>query len=1012
MPLHCRICQRVNPDDALFCHHDGVALDGARSHGGPIAVGARAFPMPFVFPSGRTCHSFDELAIACDTLWDEARDMLTQGFLGGFLAGVGRADLAGAARQAARNPDVDRGLDELLDKLPSAARIPARLFAEPTDLSLGRLTRAQPYHFKLHLENQGGGLLHGSITPVNTPWLALGDAHSAGPKLFQCRHDLDVPVHVVPHALRAGDRPLEGRLVIESSGGSAAVVIRAECPIVPFPEGALAGARTPRQLAEKAHKSPRDAAALFEKGAVAAWYENNGWTYPVQGPSTHGLGAVQQYFEALGLVTPPKVVVTPLSVELRGAPGASLEASLTVATGEKRPVWAAAVSGAPWLHAGKARLSGRSARIPLSVPSVPALPGETLRGAVQVTANGNQQFRVEVTLAISGTPGAGHGNNGAPDRVQVLDIRQALATPAGGGEVPWFLSAGAAAAPAPPPRQASPTSVPRPAPPMELPPRPARASVGTPLVEVVTPARAAPAPVPVPAPVPAPVVPQRAQSTMKMPAPVPAPTYAPAPPAEAPPGDWLKHLIAPGVIALLLLGVLLHDLVLKDKPEPEPFQFVGGPGEGGVVLAPVDPDPYLAAYFHDEPLPKAVTDREPTLAQPTMRFGLTVVRGDERDRGKRLTFSHIGITSNACLRVDGREVLFGSPKVSGAPRWVGDMAQPLGKDAQGRDRVGTRSVWLLNEYGVQVTQEVEVVPSDLLPGEKKRRLDTCLVTYTIENKDSQPHKVGLRFLLDTYIGGNDGVPFAIPGADKLIDTQADLRENKVPDFIQAQEHNDVERPGTVAKVQFRVGKKLEVPGRVTLGGWPDSGLKRHPKRPQPKADGLATKWDVPVVDIRELHDSGLFLLEDGKQKKPPPDSAVTMYWYDDDLATGQKRTVGFAYGLGRVSISEGGTGGSKLALTVGGRQVKKEELTVVALVQNPSEGEKLTLELSEGLKLVGGGDETQAVPPVPAEAARKVSPVTWKVKADQPGDYTIEVRSSKGPVVRQSVTIRDKGLYD
>ena len=32
------------------------------------------------------------------------------------------------------------------------------------------------------------------------------------------------------------------------------------------------------------------------------------------------------------------------------------------------------------------------------------LPGETLSGQVQVTANGNQRFTVEVTLTIAGRP--------------------------------------------------------------------------------------------------------------------------------------------------------------------------------------------------------------------------------------------------------------------------------------------------------------------------------------------------------------------------------------------------------------------------------------------------------------------------------------------------------------------------------------------------------------------------------------------------------------------------------
>ena len=44
----------------------------------------------------------------------------------------------------------------------------------------------------------------------------------------------------------------------------------ANVPIQEFPEGCLAGARTPRELAEKAKRYPKEAGALFASGAVAA----------------------------------------------------------------------------------------------------------------------------------------------------------------------------------------------------------------------------------------------------------------------------------------------------------------------------------------------------------------------------------------------------------------------------------------------------------------------------------------------------------------------------------------------------------------------------------------------------------------------------------------------------------------------------------------------------------------------------------------------------------------------
>src|SRR5262249_47918997 len=67
------------------------------------------------------------------------------------------------------------------------------------------------------------------------------------------------------------------------------------------------------------------------------------------------------------------------------------------------PVYAHGASNQPWLEVGRPHLNGRVASIPLVVPSVPALPGETLTAKVLVRANGNQRFVVPVTLVVGTT---------------------------------------------------------------------------------------------------------------------------------------------------------------------------------------------------------------------------------------------------------------------------------------------------------------------------------------------------------------------------------------------------------------------------------------------------------------------------------------------------------------------------------------------------------------------------------------------------------------------------------
>ena len=78
-----------------------------------------------------------------------------------------------------------------------------------------------------------------------------------------------------------------------------------------------------------------------------------------------------------------------------------------------------------------------------------------------------------------------------------------------------------------------------------------------------------------------------------------------------------------------------------------------------------------------------------------------------------------------------------------------------------------------------------------------------------------PHKVGLRVMLDTFIGANDGVPFTIPGKPGFVDTKADFGEKQIPDYIEAVENpDDPKNPGTVARLGLT---DLQLPS-VDTGG--------------------------------------------------------------------------------------------------------------------------------------------------------------------------------------------------
>jgi hypothetical protein len=389
--------------EARFCYFDGVLLQrgsGSPAEGASIDFGARAFTNPLVFATNRICRNFDELARACHADPGIALDLLRQGYLENFLSSQGRVDLARAARDAGRAADRQRGLDEFLGKLPTAVLGGPRLRVEPAAIDLGTLRVGEDRRVELTITNDGMRLLHGGVS-TDSSWLRLGDSPPVRQKLLEVTRRSLLPVHVHGLSLRAYPKPQTGEITLETNGGKAVIRVTVRVPVTPFPDGVLAGAGTPRELAARAKAAPKEAAALIESGAVARWYRVNGWTYPVQGPTAQGIGAVQQFFEALGLVRPPDVQINPRELYLQGRPGEHLKQSIDVFTLENRAVVAHAVSEQPWLQVRRTVPNGRTARVRLAIPVVPYEPGETLRCRVTITANGNQKFVVPVTLAIS-----------------------------------------------------------------------------------------------------------------------------------------------------------------------------------------------------------------------------------------------------------------------------------------------------------------------------------------------------------------------------------------------------------------------------------------------------------------------------------------------------------------------------------------------------------------------------------------------------------------------------------
>jgi hypothetical protein len=216
------------------------------------------------------------------------------------------------------------------------------------------------------------------------------------------------------------------------------------------------------------------------------------------------------------------------------------------------------------------------------------------------------------------------------------------------------------------------------------------------------------------------------------------------------------------------------------------------------------------------------------------------------------------------------------------------------------------------------------------------------------------------------------------------------RPEAVPDFLQALEHEDLKNPGTVAQVQLRLGDRVEAPARVTLGAWPGVELQ---KQGHPACQQNQTRWQVPVLSMKAL---------------TPADSAVVLYWPEQELPPGSTRTLGFAYGLGNLASAEGG---GQLAVTVGGSLTVGSPFSVTAYVREPAPGQRLILQLPEGLEIASGLAD-QVVPRVSAEARSRNSPVNWRVKALRPGSFVLKVQSSTGVAQTLQVRITQQRIFD
>lgn len=358
------------------------------------------------------------------------------------------------------------------------------------------------------------------------------------------------------------------------------------------------------------------------------------------------------------------------------------------------------------------------------------------------------------------------------------------------------------------------------------------------------------------------------------------------------------------------------------------------------------------------------------------RFSVGTTGGDpdrDTDQNKHLIYGGDDPwTSYTTVRVGNQNWVYGNQtdRRAGANALYGELVEPpaiVDGTIQSSWRLGPIQVW-------QVLSLTRSSTTGLL--------DTAQIEYHVENTDSVAHMVGLRLMLDTMLGANDGAPFRVD--DRGLTTDTVYYAQGMPEFWQA--FDSLANPQVMSQGTL-TGPGVTTPDRVYFTNW----------------GSLADQaWGFDFTPGRDFMRTGEFEL----------DSAIAVFWDQLPLGPGESRTFVSHYGLGGVTIAPGDlvlgvTSPAKITADAEGFQT----FSIIAYVQNAGSGEArdvvAKVKLPPGLELVGSKAQVH-LGELQVDETKQTG---WTVRAhsnvDGVLDYVVEVTAinSEPNRVRRSVEV-------
>lgn len=327
-------------------------------------------------------------------------------------------------------------------------------------------------------------------------------------------------------------------------------------------------------------------------------------------------------------------------------------------------------------------------------------------------------------------------------------------------------------------------------------------------------------------------------------------------------------------------------------------------------------------------------------------------------------------TSYTTLRVDNESYVFGGATDLRAGRlgkFGEEITAPVIRDGS------IVSEWKMGD--ILVSQVLQIATSSTT-GEP----DTVRIEYTVTNEGTSAHDVGLRVMLDTMLGDNDGAPFRV--RDQAVQTITSYDRDILPSFWQA--FDSLVDPKVIAQGTM-MDRDATPPDKVYFTDWGTL------------ADNV---WEC------ELEYGESFI----RKGESAPDSAIAMFWLPESLAPGETRTYVTYYGLGDVSIADGSLIlGVTSPTEVVANKINPKPFQIIAYIENSADERALqvaaTLKLPHGLKLVAGQDERKELGNIlPGRSAQ----VVWDVipTGDVIGNVTYEVGVTSTNTSSNSVSRR------